>query len=49
MENLTHGFKEMNLVLHLIQELQNKVKLCGLQNKKEGIIHTVYFVQREFF
>ena len=30
MENPTHSFREMNLVVHLIQELQNKSKAMGL-------------------
>ena len=30
MENLTNSFREVNLVLHLIQELQNKSKAIGL-------------------
>ena len=52
MENPTHIFRETNLVLQLIQELQIKSRAVMSQisqKKKEGIFRTVYFVQREFF
>ena len=52
MENPTHSFREMNLVLQLIQESQIKSKtmmIWSSQKKKGGIFCTVYFVQSEFF
>ena len=51
MENPTHSFREMNLVLQLIQESQIKSKTVmswRSQKKKEGIFCAVYFVWREF-
>ena len=35
MENLTHSFTEMNRVLQLIQDLQNKGKTDALELAKE--------------
>ena len=35
MENLTHSFTEMNGVLQLIQDLQNKDKTDALELAKE--------------
>ena len=52
MENPTHIFRETNLVLQLIQELQIKSRAVMSQisqKKEEEIFRTVYFVQREFF
>ena len=52
MENPTHNFREMNLVLQLIQEWQFKNKTViswSSREKKEGIFCTVYFVRRKFF
>ena len=46
-ENPTHSFREMNLVLQLIQESQIKNKTVmswRSQKKKEGIFCAVYFV-----
>ena len=36
MENPTHSFKEINRVLQLIQDLQNKGKTDALELAKEG-------------
>ena len=52
MENLTHTFRETNLVFHLIQESQIKSKTVMSwisRKKKESIFCIVYFVRREFF
>ena len=52
MKNPTHSFREMNLVLQLIQELQIKSKtmmIWSSQKKKGGIFCAVYCVQSEFF
>ena len=47
MVNPTHCFREKNLLLELIQELQIKSKTVmswSSRKKKEGIFCTVYFV-----
>ena len=52
MENSTHSFKEVNLVLQFIEESQIRSKaVMSLSSwkKKEGIFCTVYFVWRKFF
>ena len=52
MENPTHSFREMNVVLQLKKGLQinNKnVMNWSLQKKKECIFCNVYLVQRKFF
>ena len=52
MQNCTHRFREMNLVLQRIQESQIKnktVMIWSLQKKKKGIFCTIYFVQKNFF
>ena len=52
MENPTHSFRETNLVLQLMYELQIKNKTVtswSLRKKKQDIFCTVYFVQSEFF
>ena len=52
MENSTHSFRETNLLLQLIEELQIKSKTVMSWiswKKKEGIFCTVYFVRRIFF
>ena len=49
MENPTHSFRETNLVVQLIEELQMKSKTVmswSSRKKKEGIFCTVYFVYR---
>ena len=51
MENLSHSFREMNLVLQLIWESQIKsktVRSWSSRKVKKGIFCTVYFVQRKF-
>ena len=51
-ENPTHSFKEMNLVLQLISESQIKNKTVmslSSQKNKENIFCTVCFVRRKFF
>ena len=48
-ENPTRTFRVTNLILQLIQESQIKSKTVmswSLQNKKEGIFCTVYFVHK---
>ena len=50
--NSTHCFREKNLLLELLQELQIKSKTVmswSSRKKKEGIFCTVYFVWRKFF
>ena len=53
MENLTHSFSEMNLVLQLVWELRMKSKtvMSWSSRKKKGddIFCNVYFVRRNFF
>ena len=52
MKNLTHIFKETNLLLQLILEFQIKSKTVmswSSRKKKEGIFCTVNFVRKEFF
>ena len=44
MENPTHSFRELNLVIQL-----KTVMSWSSQKKKEGIFCTVYFVRRNFF
>ena len=44
MENPTHSFIELNLVIQL-----KTVMSWSSQKKKEGIFCTVYFVRRNFF
>ena len=49
---IQHSFREMNLVLQLIQESHIKSKIVmswSLQKKKGAIFCTVYFLRREFF
>ena len=47
MENPTHSFRETNLVLQLIEELQIKSKtvIVGACEKNEGTFYTVYFAR----
>ena len=49
-ENPPHSFRETNLVLQLIKELQIKSKTVMSWNsqKKEGIFCTIYLVRRNF-
>ena len=52
MENLTHSFREMNLVFQLKVESQIKSKTVmnwSSPKEKEGIFCTVYFARRKFF
>ena len=52
MENPTQSFRETNLVLQVIQELQMKSKTVmswSSQKKKRGIFCTVYFSEQIFF
>ena len=52
MENLTHSFRETNLVLQLIEESQIKSKTVmswSSRKKKEDIFCTIYFVRSKFF
>ena len=51
-ENLTHSFRETNLVLQLIWASQIKSKImisCSLRKKNKCIICTIYFVRKKFF
>ena len=49
MENPTHSFREVNLVLQLVYELKLKLWWVGArERKKENIICNVYFVRRKF-
>ena len=50
-ENPPYSFRETNLVLQLIKELQIKSKtvIVGTRKKKkDGIFCTIYFVRRNF-
>ena len=51
MENPTHGFRETNLVLQVMEESKIKSKTVmswSSRKKKEGIFCIVYFVERKF-
>ena len=51
-ENPTHSFRETDVVLQAIKELQIKSKTVMSRNslkEKQGIFCTVYFVRRKFF
>ena len=51
LERSTHSFRETNLVLQLIKELQIKSKTVmswSSREKKEGIFYTVYFARKKF-
>ena len=50
MENLTHSFREANLVLQLMEESQIKSKTVvswSLRKKKEGSFCTDYLFRRK--
>ena len=51
-ENPIQSFRETNIVVQLIKEMQTKCKTVmslNSQKKKEGIFFTVYFVGRNLF
>ena len=52
MENPTHSFREINLLIQLIEELQIKSKtvIVGVrERKKEDNFCAVYFARRKLF